>query len=308
MSHSSFTHRAILSASPIRRRPSSPSPAAPLLPPRPPSYASVSFRILYPPPDSRRRSSFAPSGLPVSATGDLARDAGAAAAVLAGAYGLVFSFDSLTQRNLIQQSLSRKLVHILSGLLYLLSWPIFSTSTNARYFALLVPLVNCTRLLVHGLSLVSDEGLIKSMTRHGNPEELLRGPLYYVFALILCAFVFWRESPVGVIALSMMCGGDGVADIMGRKFGSKKIPYNQRKSWAGSVSMFLFGFLVSVGMLYYYSALGYFQLDWTSTLQRVALVSLVATVVESLPISEVVDDNISVPLASILAAYLSFNL
>ncbi|EXB58478.1 hypothetical protein L484_005212 [Morus notabilis] len=253
MSHLSFTHRAILSASPILRRPSSPSPAAPLLPPRPPSYASVSFRILNPPPDSRRRSSFAPSGLPVSATGDLARDAGAAAAVLAGAYGLVFSFDSLTQRNLIQQN---------------------STSTNARYFALLVPLVNCTRLLVHGLSLVSDEGLIKSMTRHGNPEELLRGPLYYVFALILCAFVFWRESPVGMIALSMMCGGGGYTTTI--------FP----------ISLFLVPLTpltpvnLDFRMLYYYSALGYFQLDWTSTLQRVALVSLVATVVESLPISE----------------------
>ncbi|XP_022747177.1 phytol kinase 1, chloroplastic-like isoform X2 [Durio zibethinus] len=105
----------------------------------------------------------------------------------------------------------------------------------------------------------------------------------------------------------MMCGGDGVADIMGRKFGSSKIPYNQSKSWAGSISMFVFGFFISIGMLYYYSVLGYFQLDWCWTLMhRVALVSLVATVVESLPITMVVDDNISVPLATMLAAYLSF--
>lgn len=59
-------------------------------------------------------------------------------------------------------------------------------------------------------------------------------------------------------------------------------------------------------MLYYYSILGYFQLDWILTAQKVALVSLVATVVESLPTTEVVDDNISVPLASMAAAFLSF--
>lgn len=41
-------------------------------------------------------------------------------------------------------------------------------------------------------------------------------------------------------------------------------------------------------------------------MNRVALVSLVATLVESLPITEVVDDNISVPLASMVAAYLTF--
>ncbi|MFQ6640298.1 hypothetical protein Gotur_015447, partial [Gossypium turneri] len=25
--------------------------------------------------------------------------------------------------------------------------------------------------------------------------------------LMLCALVFWRESPIGVICLAMMCGG-----------------------------------------------------------------------------------------------------
>ncbi|BBG97059.1 vitamin E pathway gene 5 [Prunus dulcis] len=172
-----------------------------------------------------------------------------------------------------------------------------STSTAARYFASVVPLVNCLRLLLHGLSIVTNEGL-----------ELLRGPLYYVLILILCALAFWRESPVGVVSLAMMCGGDGVADIMGRKFGSIKIPYNQKKSWAGSISMFLFGFVISIGMLYYYSFLGYFQLNWVETVEKVALISLVATIVESLPITDVLDDNISVPLVSMAAAYLSFSL
>ncbi|PSS05050.1 Phytol kinase [Actinidia chinensis var. chinensis] len=233
-------------------------------------------------------------------------DAGATAVVMAGAYGLVLTFDVLTQRNLMEQSLSRKLVHILSGLLFMACWPIFSTSTEARYFASLVPLANCLRLVTHGLSLATDEGLIKSVTREGKPEELLRGPLYYVLVLIVCVLVFWRESPIGVISLAMMCGGDGIADIMGRRFGSIKIPYNEKKSWAGSISMFIFGFLISMGMLYYFSALGYFRLDWPRTMERVALISFVATFVESLSTTRTVDDNISVPLASMVMAFLCF--
>lgn len=59
-------------------------------------------------------------------------------------------------------------------------------------------------------------------------------------------------------------------------------------------------------MLYYFFSLGYFQLDWDRTMKKVAVISLVATVVESLPASKVVDDNISVPLASMLMAFLSF--
>ncbi|XP_042032652.1 probable phytol kinase 1, chloroplastic [Salvia splendens] len=245
---------------------------------------------------------------PVSAAagGQLLHDAGTTALVFGGAYGLVSTFDNLTRRNIIDQKLSRKLVHILSGLLFLASWPIFSTSTGARYLAAIVPCVNCFRLVINGLSLSTDEGLIKSVSREGKPEELLGGPLYYVLVLILCAVVFWRDSPVGIISLSMMCAGDGIADIMGRRFGSTKLPYNPLKSWAGSISMFLFGFLVSISMLYYFSILGYVELDWMMTVGRVALVSLVASFVESLPTNGIVDDNISVPLASMVTSYFVF--
>ncbi|KFK24895.1 hypothetical protein AALP_AA8G038700 [Arabis alpina] len=240
------------------------------------------------------------------ATSSILHDVGATVAVLGGAYALVLSFDNLTKRNVIPQSLSRKLVHILSGLLFVLSWPIFSESTEARYFAAFVPLVNCLRLVVNGLSVTPNSTLIKSVTREGRPEELLRGPLFYVFALLVSVVFFWRDSPTGMLSLAMMCGGDGIADIMGRKFGSVKIPYNPRKSWAGSISMFIFGFFISIGLLYYYSSLGYLHMNWETTFQRVAMVSMVATVVESLPITDQLDDNVSVPLATILAAYVSF--
>ncbi|XP_020222734.1 probable phytol kinase 1, chloroplastic isoform X2 [Cajanus cajan] len=217
---------------------------------------------------------------------DLLYNAGATVGVLGGGYALVRAFDELTRRNILNQD---------------------SNSPKARYFAAFVPLVNCLRLLVNGFSLTSDEGLIKSVTREGDPLELLRGPLYYVMILMLCALVFWRESPVGVVSLAMMCGGDGIADIIGRRYGHTKIPYNEKKSWAGSISMFGFGFLVSIGMLYYYSVLGHVQLDWESTVPRVAFISFVATMVESLPITKVVDDNISVPLVTMALAFFTFH-
>lgn len=61
-------------------------------------------------------------------------------------------------------------------------------------------------------------------------------------------------------------------------------------------------------MLYYFSTLGYFQLDWSTTAKRVAIVSFIATVVESLPIAELIDDNISVPLVSLAIACILFSL
>ncbi|CAN1258301.1 Probable phytol kinase 1, chloroplastic [Linum perenne] len=192
---------------------------------------------------------------------------------------------------ILEQKLSRKLVHVLSGLAFVISWPIFSTSTEARYFATIVPLMNCLRLVIHGCSLATDEG-----------RELLRGPLYYVLVLIVCTLVFWRESPVGIISVSIMCGGDGMADIIGRRFGSMKLPYNQDKSWVGSLSMFLCGFVISIGMLYYYSTMGYFEMEWSRAVPGVALIALIATAMESIPVTNVVDDNISVPLVSMISA------
>ncbi|XP_047334906.1 probable phytol kinase 1, chloroplastic [Impatiens glandulifera] len=257
--------------------------------------------------DSKLRSSSVSVLAAVGNSGDILHDVGATALVMAGAYALVFVFDYLTQRSFIEQNLSRKLVHILSGLLFMFSWPIFSTATEARYFASLVPLANCLRLVFYGLSLSNDERLIKSVTREGKAEELLRGPLYYVLVLIACGVIFWRDSPIGVISLAMMCGGDGIADIIGRRFGSLKLPYNRNKSLAGSMSMFVFGFLVSIGMLFYFSSIiGYFELDWIGTIEKVALISLVATIVESLPTAGRIDDNISVPLSSMLIGMMCF--
>ena len=68
--------------------------------------------------------------------------------------------------------------------------------------------------------------------------ELLRGPLFYVIIMVAATMVFWRQSPVGMMVISLMCGGDGLADIVGRKFGSAKLPFNRSKSWAGSLAMF----------------------------------------------------------------------
>ncbi|XP_062227084.1 probable phytol kinase, chloroplastic [Phragmites australis] len=234
------------------------------------------------------------------------QDVAATLFVTAGAYSLVRTFDVLTERRLVEQSLSRKIVHVLSGVLFMSSWPLFSNSTEARYFAAVVPFLNSIRLLTYGLRLYTDEALVKSVTREGKPEELLRGPLYYVLVLLFSVLVFWRESPIGIVSLSMMSGSDGFADIIGRRYGSLKLPFNKKKSWIGSISMFIFGFLLSAIMLFYFSNLGYVHVSWEEALGKLVLVALAATVVECIPVTDVVDDNISVPSATMLVAFLLF--
>ena len=58
--------------------------------------------------------------------------------------------------------------------------------------------------------------------------------------MVVTTAVFWRTSPSGLAALSLMCGGDGLADIVGRRLGAgNKLWFNKNKSAAGSAAMFL---------------------------------------------------------------------
>jgi dolichol kinase len=52
-------------------------------------------------------------------------------------------------------------------------------------------------------------------------RELLRGPLYYVIVLLIIVLVFWRDSPIGIVSLSMMSGGDGKMEASLIRHGSR---------------------------------------------------------------------------------------
>lgn len=58
--------------------------------------------------------------------------------------------------------------------------------------------------------------------------------------------------------------------------------------------------------LSYFSLMGFYHLDTGATLLRLAMVSLAATVVESLPISTKLDDNVTVPLTTVVMGMLLF--
>ncbi|RDX68287.1 hypothetical protein CR513_52743, partial [Mucuna pruriens] len=215
------------------------------------------------------------------------------------AFSCLRLWQETAKRCLFDQKLNRKLVHISIGLLFILCWPLFSTENMAAYFASLIPGVNIIRMLVIGLGLWKDEATVKSMSRFGDYRELLKGPLYYAAAITLACIVYWRTSPVSIAAICNLCAGDGMADIVGRQFGGEKLPYNKNKSYAGSIAMASAGFLVSIAYMWYFSWFGFIEGSWKLVLGFL-LVSIVTAFVESLPISTELDDNLTVPLTSIL--------
>ncbi|KAM0953192.1 putative phytol/farnesol kinase [Dioscorea sansibarensis] len=176
----------------------------------------------------------------------------------------------------------------------------------APFLAALAPGINIFRMLFLGLGIWKNEAMVKSVSRHGDYRELLKGPLYYACTITLATSIFWRTSPIAIAAICNLCAGMvRIADIVGRRFGSQKLPYNKNKSFAGSIAMVVAGFTASVAYMHYYSMFGFMDVNW-SLIIGFLVVSMTASLVESLPISSELDDNLTVPLTSLLVGSLVF--
>jgi phytol kinase len=227
-------------------------------------------------------------------------DAIAALFTLASALIWLRMMDAIAHRSWLTPQLSRKIIHIGTGPLFVLCWPLFSNGFSARFFAALVPLSITVQFVAIGVGWLQDPAAVQAMTRTGNPKEILRGPLYYGLVFVLCTVIFWRTSPVGITALMLMCGGDGLADIVGRRFGTRKLPFNAEKSWAGSAAMLLGSICFAFGMLVWFNHLRLFEptLDLGGTVMIVSAIALVATVVEALPLRDI--DNLTLTAVAII--------
>ena len=205
----------------------------------------------------------------------------------------------LAQQGQMESTVSRKIIHIGTGPLFVLCWPLFSDGAFARCWAALVPLAITVQFVAVGTGLIQDAATVQAMTRHGEPAEILRGPLYYGLVFVLCTFLFWRTSPVGILALMILCGGDGLADLVGRRWGKRKLPGNPSKSWAGSTAMLLGSWGLGYGFLLGFNALGYFQtpLESTPLALTVGEIALVATLIEALPLTDI--DNLTLAVVAI---------
>src|SRR4030067_2594195 len=164
--------------------------------------------------------------------------------------------DFLAHRGWVESRLSRKFIHIGTGPLFVLCWLLFNDDPINKFLAALVPLAFTLQFFLIGIGVIKDEASVKAMSRSGDRREILRGPLYYGIIFVLLTIFFWKSSPIGIVGLMLMCGGDGLADIFGRKWGTAKIPWNRGKSLIGSLGMLLGGWVLSVIILWSFSAAG----------------------------------------------------
>lgn len=122
--------------------------------------------------------------------------------------------DFAAHRSWIDSQLSRKIIHMGTGPIFVLCWLLFDNSTSSRFLAAFVPLAITLQFVLVGLGVIKDDAAVQAMSRTGDRREILRGPLFYGIVFVIATVVYWLESPIGITALMLMCGGDGLADIL----------------------------------------------------------------------------------------------
>jgi phytol kinase len=206
--------------------------------------------------------------------------------------------DYAAHKGWVSSELSRKVIHIGTGPIFVLCWLFFPNDPAARYLAALVPLAITVQFALVGSGVIKDPDAVQAMSRTGRREEILRGPLYYGIVFVVLTIVFWKDSPVGILALMLLCGGDGLADIIGKRFGQVRLPWSKKKSWGGSLAMLLGGFLFAAAILAVFTVVGVFHAPQSGYIGPLVIIAIVGTLVESLPVNDL--DNLTVPAVTVV--------
>ena len=213
----------------------------------------------------------------------------------------------MQKKGVVSQIITRKFVHILAGPIFVVTWMLFSGEIVSHYIASIVPLLFILQFVAIGTGLMKNDSFVNSMSRTGDPRELLGGTLYYAIVMLLMTF-FWfyvpstgveNANPTALLIIGCVSGGDGLADMIGRKFGwEKKFGIRgSEKTLVGSFGMLIGSILVSTILVLIFS-LEVPSFNILILILPIVVVSIVATIVEAL--SPKGTDNFMIFLAVII--------
>jgi dolichol kinase len=174
---------------------------------------------------------------------------------------------------------------------------------------MIVPLLFVLLFLAIGTGKTENEAFVASMSRSGDPSELLKGTLYYAIWIVIITVVWFYvpagniagANPLALVIIGGVAGGDGFADVIGRKFGGERKfgIGGAQKTIAGTIGMFIFSVLFSIILIAMFSLETGF--DIVALLIPLIIISLVATIVEAISPPNL--DNWTVPIVVIVMAF-----
>ncbi|HLO85271.1 MAG TPA: SEC59/DGK1/VTE5 family protein [Nostocaceae cyanobacterium] len=181
----------------------------------------------------------------------------------------------------------RKIVHIGTGNVILLAWwlniPAF-VGITASILAGIVTLLSYIFPLLPGINSVGRQSL---------------GTFFYSISIGILIAWFWNlnQPQYAVIGVMIMAWGDGLAALIGKRFGQHKYKiFGSQKSWEGSLTVTVVSFIICSLIL-----LGTQGNNWQTWVISLA-VAFLATILEAVSLLGI--DNLTVPLGSAALAFL----
>ncbi len=216
------------------------------------------------------------------------------------AFGLLFIVEAIGKQFKWPQHFTRKIVHIgagmwLWGILYFFDHWYFGIIPFATFILLNYIFYRRTTF------------------EQMDAEDSSPGTVYFAFSITVLFALFWRTGgqldrvPIAAAAVMAMTWGDGMASIIGRKFG--KSTYTVLKStrtWEGSAAMFIFSFISVFLTLWLLPASAMSPNSPAIGIGMAAIMALVASLIAALAegVTPAGLDNLSVPLLSALTLWL----
>lgn len=212
--------------------------------------------------------------------------------------------DYLAHKGIVSSRLSRKIIHIGTGPIFVLCWLLFPNTVPSRFLAAVVPFAITVQFLLIGLGIIKDQASVDAMSRHGDRKEILKGPLFYGIVFVVITILFWVQTPTGIVALMLLCGGDGLADLVGNRVSSRNLPWSSKKTIAGTLAMLVGGWLFSLMLVYVFIISGIITYSFASIVTPITIIAIISTFIETLPMKDI--DNITVPGIAVLLGILFF--
>ncbi len=105
--------------------------------------------------------------------------------------------DFFAHKGWVDSKLSRKIIHIGTGPVFVLCWLLFPDVPVSRFLAALVPAGISVQFAAVGFGILKDQAAVDAMSRSGDRREILKGPLLYGIVFVVLTLVFWKTSEIG---------------------------------------------------------------------------------------------------------------
>lgn len=201
--------------------------------------------------------------------------------------GAVFGTRRTPWAGEIRTELIRKSIHLLIGLVpTLAAWNLGFTVMLLGSGIIVYAYGEFLRL--RGFEVVLVSRLTAMAARKRDMGKFVLGPVTLGLGAMLALLLY--PEPAASIAIYALAFGDGLSSLVGKTFGSIRLPLTGGKSLEGSLTCFLAVLSASYAL--------------TGDAARSAMVALAATVVEAVPSKDL--DNILLPVGTGLVAAMLF--